>query len=1181
MGRQWTQQQHNAIYATDGSVLVSAAAGSGKTAVLVERVIKLITREENPIDIDRLLIVTFTRAAASEMRQRLSAELSKLLAEDPYNPNLLKQRQLLYNASISTIDSFCGDVVREYFHHLNVSRDFRIADEGELEILRIRALNEVFEDYYSQDRADFTSLADAFSSKGGDIRLRETVLKISEFLSTQPFPEKWMNDMLGNHLVSSVAYTIWGRLIIDYSHSATAHAINLTESTLKLIEEDEKLYKSFSPRLEEDFAFLNALQSKLKSGSWNEIASHIADFSAGRLTAPKGYKDNPLKLAAAANRDEVKSTIKQLQEYFAWSEQEALFEISELHGLVSTLFELTCSYLERLSKLKADKNILSFADIELLTVKLFAVSNDDGYIKTRQAYEISSRYDAVMVDEFQDVNDVQDLIFRCVSTNEENLFVVGDVKQSIYGFRQAKPKIFINRKNSYNRYSESNPEYPAAIILDKNFRSRKEVCDAVNFIFSKLMTKTSAGMDYSEDEMLNVGADYPESSDCGFELAMLDKSALGIEDSAEAEACYIAQKIRKMMSSGFTVKDGSKMRRAKFSDFAVILRSPSSKAAKYVSTLNMFGIPAYSENKENSFDAPEIKIILNLLRIIDNPALDIPLLSVMCSPIYGFNPDELSQLRAGKRYQNLYASVVEYAQCSRKAAAFLAELDSFRKYACTCSVDELIGRVYETTAFASISTAVKGGGNSARNLNVLREYARNYEHNGCKTLSEFISFIDKLIENGTRLPSSSSGGEEINGVRVLSIHASKGLEYPVCFIADTAHKFNKSDLNDDILLDSHAGLGIRRRSGICRYNTLPRLAVGIEISRNEIAEELRVLYVALTRAREKLIVVSAHKDVEKYLSGIYAKLVSGEIIESYAVVRCGSICDWITLCALVHPSLNNTRFRIDPFAKKIDPKKEQSEWHFDVIKSFDEEQYSSKPVQEFKSEVNNPNTDEKYAELLRRSISFEYPNSRIMNLPQKVSASEAAHNIKNEYFERVLAKPNFIKSDKLSAVERGTAHHRFLQYCDFSSARNNINGEIERLLALGALTQQQAKALDSARLERLLSAPLISRVLASDCVMREEQFFAKLKPSDIYDEYKNIETDCTIIIQGAVDLAFKEDGKLVIVDYKTDRVSDISKLPPLYEKQLKLYSLAMAQSTGLEVKERIICSVILDEFISV
>lgn len=1205
MAREWTAQQRNAIYATDGSVLVSAAAGSGKTAVLVERVIKMITREENPIDVDRLLIVTFTRAAAAEMQQRISKALSDLLENDPYNPNLIRQKQLMVNANISTIDSFCGDIVREYFYTLDIARDFRIADDGELLLLKNSALNTAFENMYKKGGAEFYNLLDAFSSKNGDKKLREIVLKISEFLSTQPFPDKWLDEMLSNYEPQPIVKTIWGRIIVDYSKYAVTHALNLTSDSIKQIAEDEKLNKAFYPRLETDREFLKLLEQKLNTGSWNEISEHIFSFETGRLTAPRGYKDHPIKVAVSNSRSEVKETITGLQKYFSWSEQEAQAEIAELHSLVVTLFELEKEYLNELFIAKSKKNVLSFADIESLAVRLLALPSADGYQKTVQGYEISSRYDAVMVDEFQDVNDVQDLIFKCVSNNENNLFAVGDVKQSIYGFRQAKPEIFMNRKNTYNKFDEKNPQYPATIILDKNFRSRKEVCDSVNFIFSRLMTKTSAQMDYGIDEMLNVGAEYPPSKDCNLELDLIEQSAFEDLDSAQAEALFIAEKIHKMMASGFMVKDGDIERRATYGDFAVIMRSPSDKASVYVKTLINCGIPAYSDNKENSLDATEITIVLNMLRVIDNPTLDIPLLSVMCSPIYGFTADELAVMRANSRYSNLYSSVMQFAKNNAKAEHFIKELEYLRTYSYTCSVSDLLNKVYEVTAFGAITSAVKGGIDPMRNLNILKEYAITFQSNGYKTLSDFVSFVDKLLENKAQLPASLSNNDEINSVRVLSIHSSKGLEYPVCFIADTAHGFNKNELKEDILMDSKVGLGVKRKNGVCRYNTLPRLAVEIEISKNQIAEELRVLYVALTRAREKLIILSTQKDADKYLSSIYSKIVFDKYIEPYSVIKSKSISDWIVLAALTHPSLNLVRKSIDNDSAIL-PFDNVVPWDFSVINSLeiieDNKNIGANSVTEpeQKSGLNicynenvdknsnavstftiDNNSDREYAQLLKENLAFKYVNEDIINLPQKVSASQVAHESNNDYFEKVIAKPKFLNKQTAASIERGTAHHKFLQYCNFVNARADIESEINRLLMSNYLTTQQAQLIDKATLSSLLQTDLFDRIINSQTVLREEQFTANIKPSSVFDEYKDVQTDAKLIIQGAVDVAFVENGELVIVDYKTDRVKTMDKLADLYKKQLDLYKEAMSQATEMRVKECIICSIYLNDYLSV
>ena len=1187
MNREWTKQQLNSIYSTDGSVLVSAAAGSGKTAVLVERVINLITRKYNPIDVDRLLIVTFTRAAAAEMRQRITEALNSMLENDPYNSRLLMQKQLLYNASISTIDSFCGNIVREYFHAAGVSSDFRIADEGELEILRNQALDRSFETFYETESKEFSSLLDAFSSKGGDTKLRETVLKICTFLSTQPFPNKWLDDMLSSYGEHSVADSIWGKIIIDYSVPAVNHAVNLTENSIKLLDDDQKLKEKTIELFESDLVFLNELGKRLLSANWDDIVMHLSSFKSGRMSAPRGYKDNPLKLAVSSNRDEVKSTIKQISSYFCRSEAEACAEFSELESIVAVLFELVREYIKEFDLLKSKKNILSFADVELLTVKLLAKPDEKGgYIKTPQAYEISERYDAVIVDEFQDVNDVQNLIFNCASNDENNLFVVGDVKQSIYGFRQAKPQIFINRKESYQKFDERNPVYPATIILDKNFRSRKEVCDTVNFIFSRLMTKQVSGMDYTKDERLNTGAKYPESDSCDFEISLIEKSAFEDEDYVEIEARHIADKIHKMIGSGFTVKDVNVQRSVTYGDFAVILRSTKSKANKYVNVLAECGIPAYCEEKENFFDALEVKILLNILRIIDNPTLDIPLLSVLCSPLYGLTPDELSLIRSNDRYSNLYTSLVKFSKTDKKAKDFLKELSDLRAYSCISTVDELIGKIYETTALGAVTSAVRGGESPLQNLNLIRVYARNFEANGFKTLSDFVSFIDNLINNKTAVPASSSiNPTTLNGVRVLSIHKSKGLEFPVCFIADAAHEFNKTDLKSDVLIDSYAGLGIKRRQGICRYNTLPRLAVEIEISKNEIAEELRILYVALTRAKEKLIMVASIKNIEKYLSNLYSKLVFESIIEPYTVERCKSICDWIMLTALVNPSLYELRKTADFSATPVTLSQPYPNWKFEIIDKRSDvlstgTENSLDFVMNLAQQTEQVSDEFNYGDLLKKNLDFKYKNAEIMSLPQKVSASQIAHNQNEDYFDKVLTKPTFINRSSASSVKRGTAHHLFLQYCDFQLARDDINSEVERLMLRGRLTEEQSRCIDSVKLSELLHSELFDRIIRSEKIYREERFTVKIKASEAFEDYANISSDAYVIMQGAIDLAFVEDGKLVIVDYKTDRVGDIAKLVSLYKKQLELYKQAMEQSTEYKVKELIICSVHLNRYIS-
>ncbi len=1178
---EWTKEQEHAITATGGSVLVSAAAGSGKTAVLVERVIRMITRSDNPIDADRLLIVTFTRDAAAEMKQRIAAALNDLLEKDPCNPQLLHQKQLLYNANISTIDSFCANLIREFFHTLDIAPDFRAAENTELELMQTDAMDAAIEFFYEQDDPDFRALLDAFSGKQGDLNLRKTVRRIQDFLDTQPFPEEWLDNMLQCYRANSVTDSVWGDIITDFAHSAVSHGITLCENSLKLLNEegDEKLSDKLVPVLEDDSAYFTQIQKLLLDGDWDNAVELIQAHVFPRMTAPRGYKEHPVKLAAAANRDEIKSANERLKLCFCRTQEQAKAEFDELYGIVKALFSLVQQTINELNILKKNKNVLTFADTELLTVRLLAQSNGSGgYIKTPQAHEIARRFDAIIVDEFQDVNDVQNLIFNCVSTDERNLFVVGDVKQSIYGFRQAKPEIFINRRSDCVRYNETEPQYPAAVFLDKNFRSRSEVCDSVNFVFERLMRRDCARMDYTTDERLNTGATYPES-DGSFdtEISLIEKSAFD-EDTPQLEAAYIAGRIKQMMGQGFTVTKGDDTRRATYGDFAVIMRSPKSSASQMVATLIQNGVPAYSEESQSAFDAREVKVTLNLLRVIDNPAQDIPLLSVLCSPVYGFTPDELADLRAESRRKTLYYSLTKYAEHNRKAADFLAELSRLRAYAYTCTVEELIERICETTAVIAVTAALGGGSQPFSNLNQLRFYAKTYGAGGYKTLSDFIYFIDRLIDNKTQLPGDSAAdAESLNGVRVLSIHKSKGLEYPVCFVAGCAKKFNKTDLRSDVLIDSHAGLGIKRKDGVCRYNTLPRLAVELAIEKNEIAEELRVLYVALTRAREKLIVVGTVSNVDRMIEKTVSKLAFGTVIEPYTVSNSQSILEWMLLTALVNPS---SRGRLLSNQENIILKSNYPCWQINRIETIEQLTGGGERHEVFDPEVfQQARTTVDYAALLRRNLAFDYPNAAILDLPQKVSASQTVHNQNAEYFDKVIVKPRFLSKESAEAVERGTAHHVFLQYCDFKNARADISREADRLVESGRLSAEQRKCIDLNKLAALLNSSLFDRVLDSPQVYREERFAAQISPGTVFEEYRDVDTDFKIIMQGAVDLAFVEDGKLVIVDYKTDRVRDIEKLKTLYRKQLMLYSEAMSQTLEMEVAECIICSVHLNDFI--
>ena len=1191
MSREWTEQQLNAINARGGSVLVSAAAGSGKTAVLVERVIRLITDADHPIDADRLLVVAFPRDAAAEMKQRIAKSLSDLLRDDPFNAQLLRQSKLLYSASICTIDSFCGDLVRDYFHILGVSADYRIADQSELELLKAAAMDSAMEDFYNSDSDGFTALLDAFAGKGGDRNLRETVLKIHGFLETQPFPGQWLDDMLQSYGERSVTASLWGKIIIQYASPTVSHCINLCENSISLLQEaDEKLRDKLVPIIEEDLVWLQILQEKLYGENWDAIVTAVHSFSAKQLRAPRGYKDDPYKLSVAANRDNVKETVKRLQQYFCRTEDEARAELGELQEPVGVLFALTRHYIEQLDALKRKKNVLTFSDIELLAVRLLAVPDGKGgYEKTPQGAELARRFDAVIVDEFQDVNDVQNLIFNCMSQNEENLFTVGDVKQCIYGFRQAKPQIFVGRKESYARYDANNPVFPSVIILDKNFRSRAEVCDTVNFIFSRIMP------DYTPEEYLNFGAEgYAFDSACDTELALIEKSNFDESSSKTAlEARYTASRIWQMINAGVTVTEGDHKRPITFRDFAVLMRAKSGASnedeskqkgsAEFVRQLAQYGIPAYCEESGDFFRAQEIRLVLNLLRVIDNPSNDVALLAVLLSPLFGFTPDDLAVLRlAGERaslYRCLNLCREDDSATGRRSDRFLTELSRLRDLAAVSTVDDLLEALYERTAIIAVTSAINGGKAPARNLDLMRVYARKFASNGYKTLSDFNSYIDRLMQSEKQLASASDAqGGAADCVQVMSIHKSKGLEYPVCFLVDTAREFNMMDLKEPILMDSEAYVGVKPYINYARRSTFPYTAIRMRKKRESIDEEMRMLYVALTRAREKLIIVGTAEEAETKLFKPIAAKTAGGRVEEKDVYAAKSMLEWLLLCAAVNPSTAGV-FAGDRAGES------DTNWILHKIMT-EEELYSVGEREEQEEDNSEKEIKPDYAALLRENLAFVYPDADIIGIPQKVNPSQVSHSENREFTARALVMPVFAKdAQKRSPTEIGTAHHEFLHYCDFNAARADIEAEIARLRSAEKLTERQCECLDRAKLQAILENPLFERIISvvnarPEDVFREKQFTVFVHPSLTAEDGRQFREDRKQIVDGEVDLCFIEDGALVIVDYKTDRVRETEELRR-HKPQLDLYEQAMTQILNLPVREKIVFSITLNDYIVV
>lgn len=1181
MSRNWTKNQQLAINARRGSLLVSAAAGSGKTAVLVERVTRMVTDSENPVPIERLLIVTYTKAAAAELKERISATLNGLIAENPHNKWYRRQLVYLPRANISTVDSFCGEVVREFFQQLDINRDYRIADNSELSLFKEEAMEKTLEHFYAQKSAAFSKLVETFSTPRDDRKLQATILRMQEFLKSHPFGNKWLEEKLRYYTeFESASESVWGKIIIDYAVSCADYCLDMTGTALKNLEQEPELYSLVADLLNSDVMYLETLKSRLLTSSWDDISAFAGTFTSGTLRA-KGYTDHPLKIQIAEIRKAVKKNIGKIQELFLRTEADIRNDVSLQSDIVKALFDCVRVFDENYTDLKFSKNVADFSDIMHKTLELLVRCDDEGNPEfTEFADIISDRFDAVMVDEFQDANEVQDLIFNAVSHKGTNLFVVGDVKQSIYAFRQAMPEIFLNRKNSLALYNENDDNYPSKVILEKNFRSRSEVTDFINFIFKTLMSKEVGDMEYTQEEQLVPAAEYiPATAPCN-ELHLLDLDEIGDVDAAIAEARYIASLIlNKCKSSYVAEKDGQRL--VRFGDVAVLMRSKSTYGDIYANELRRCGVPAVCESGSGFLGSFEIMLAVNFLKVIDNPLQDIPLLSVMMSPVYGFTPDDLALMRSENRKIPLYMSLRGFAEKgNRKASAFISDIDYMRNLSLTMPSDLFIGALYEHTGLLSISSAT-GGELAVNNLRLLMEYARNYEQGASKGVSAFVKFLDRLQSNNTDLQGAAvTGNEADNVVRIMTIHSSKGLEFPVCILANTAREFN-SDTKDNVLLHSKLGFAAKRRDDLlmCSYNTLPREAVALELKRSEKSEELRVLYVALTRAKEQLIMLVTKKKLPSYVSKLAQNITESDKLSPFVVRDCKHLSDWLVMSALMHPAAENLREFAD-MERKTFSCKDTGNFKVSVINKLDFDFRLART--EISTEIDYEEVPENIGDIIReRFDNSHYKHSALCNLPQKVTASALAHKESSKHFSRILSKPAFLSDSPLTAAEKGTAMHKFMQYSDFLSARKDAASEISRLRLSSRLSSEEADSLDISKISAFLSSTIVDKAITAEKYHKEYRFTvnipAYMADENVPDEYK----DYPVILQGAVDLAIEENDGIIIVDYKTDRVKSVTELSSRYKKQLELYKAAVEQTTGKPVLKCLIYSIHLCETLEV
>ena len=1193
--RTWTVQQRQCIDARGGTVLVSAAAGSGKTSVLVQRVITRITDPQEPVDVDRLLVVTFTKAAAAEMKQRLASALTQLQAEHPDDRRLQRQQMLLPRANISTVHSFCANLLREYFHLLDLSPQFKVAEAAETALLREEALSEIAEECYREKDPVFLELSALLGCGRDDRGLFRTVQKLYDFVQSHPFPERWLTEKAALYTADAApSQTVWGAAVLRTISQTLAYALSLLDTAIALAGENEKMAEAYGPALTDYRQQIEEATAQIGTPeqpgplSWDEIGARLRSLSCGRFSTLRNCEDETAKTRVTALRDEVKKRIGKLPALLCGTEEQCCADVAALQPLVAALFAVVRRYSTRYAEKKKKRRILDFNDLEHYALALLVQENPDGTTaRTPLAHELAARYDEVLVDEYQDTNAAQDALFSALSREQRNLFMVGDVKQSIYGFRQAMPSIFIGKRDAYPDFDGEH--FPATITLGNNFRSRPEVTDAVNFVFRQLMTRETGGVTYDEREALVPSASYPPSPGSETELLVVDKrqpeedKGEDTPDADRAEARVIARRIRELMAD-YRVTDKEGPRPVRYGDICILMRSKSTHAQTYIDGLNACGIPAWTSSGGGFFAAPEVAAAVSLLRIIDNPAQDVPLLTVLLSAAFGFTPDDLARIRMNDRHSPLLPALrrmarsvaPEDAALSARCAAFDRRLRHYRTLAAAMPADELIHRVLEDSGLLAAAAARRHGAQRVANLRLLHDYARRFEQGGFRGLSAFVRFLDRLEQQNEELPPASAIAEHADVVRLMTIHNSKGLEFPIVFLARLGGLFNRDSTKGDVLLHPEMGIGLMRREEdtLKQYDTLPRRGVALTIERSERAEELRVLYVAMTRAREKLCMVLSLSKPESALTRLAAALGNGDTLPAHMVLSAASMSDWLLAAALRHPSGGILRTLAGDAGVSVRPA--DAAWNIQVM--------TAPPADgESADSPTEAVPDAALLDRLRERFAYVYPYAALQSVPAKLAASAlAGGTLKREFV--AAARPAFVSEGGLTPAERGTALHTFMQFADYARAASDAGEEAARLVSAGFLTEQQGRILPLPKIRAFFRSPLYARMQASARCLREVHFTIDQPATLILGEHAALPPDAAdeaLIVQGIADCVFEENGGLVIVDYKTDRVSDAAALAEHYAGQLRIYACALERTLGLPVTECLLYSFSLGQTVPV
>lgn len=1265
MGTKWTNEQLKVINTRNRNILVSAAAGSGKTAVLVERIIAMVTDKDKPIDVDKLLVVTFTNAAASEMRERLMKALSKALMQDRNNEHLQKQMTYIQNAKITTIDAFCLGILKDNFGEADIDPGFRIGNNDELELLKKDTVSEVINSYFEAGDEQFLEFMEDYVDKSGRSAIEEIILDLYEKSMSNVNPAKWLGDMLLDYkdiTPDKILDSVFFKKLFSEAKKSIHKAYEAMRMAL--------YYSDKAGIYEYEEIFLKEQELLKQLGNiedFNELKKQVDNIKYDRLPSIKKDRgiDDREKKKVVKFRESAKKYIKDIKEKFLNKSLDEYSRVLKLsYDNVAMLLKLTCEFMEEYLKVKKEKNIVDFAQVEQLTYNILV---KDGEV-TDTAKQISEDFYEILIDEYQDSNYLQEAILGAVSKKHKginNIFMVGDVKQSIYGFRNAKPELFVEKFESYTANDDENMK----ICLSKNFRSRKQVIETCNFIFEQVMTKEFSDISYDEEQKLYLGAAYEDNDQCETEIIVIDRNAKaegsyisensgkvngnpisggstsetsandefteeaeGEEDELldityiEAEAGVIADKIKELVANEQKVldKNTNTYRNIRFSDIAIIVRTMRNLGDTIMQVVEQRNIPIESISTTGYFSAFEIRVLLAYLEVIDNVRQDIPLVCVLRN-VYRFNENELAQIKGESKGSYFDGLNMYNGYLNERVQRVLEDLEALRKMVPYTSIYELINTILIKTGFKDYLLAMGNGNKRIANVEMLLKKAVQYENSSYSGLFNFIRYIERVQQVELDEGEAKGYEEENDSVKLMTIHKSKGLEFPVVIVAGMGRQFNEMDYKKTVVVGKEGGLGIDYidKDKRIRYQSPIKKALTIMGKEADRAEELRVLYVALTRAKEKLIMTGSC-DINGKLKNLlkYANYEE-KAFKSYMIMECKSFIEIILLAYMRNISMNsyiNSNSEDIGFDNGISIgltspvyNSEAANAKFKVINLNDitykavERQYFEK---EMKESIEHFNSDIVYdaatREILENRMSYRYPYPQDMGLTAKVSVSDVKHRYMSDDIEETVDSkvmdysdserksdsaekatiekivvdedmPRFLRGEEEinEGAKRGTSYHRIFELIDYSKDIESLEATqemIEEIVRSGRISKADADLVSPKKIFRFLNSNIGKRMKAAALngkLYREKQFVM----GDAYNKIiKEVDSTEMVLVQGIIDAMFEENGKLIIVDYKTDNVADIRQLEARYKTQLELYADAVQLSLGKEVGEKIIYS---------